>query len=133
MKAQRVVMMVLAVIALGAPALRAQATSPSADNPKLGALRAIIAANQNKMSALTYVRDHPLSVTDRPLPAQGPLYIASPIGTRPPVEALRPQCPMHVAKSSITDSMPVSRMPIQSAERMPVAPSLCANPDAAKR
>jgi hypothetical protein len=133
MNARRIVTMVSLAIACTTPALGAQATSPRGDNAKLNALRAIIAANQNKMSALAYVRDHPLSVTDRPLPAQGPLYIASPIGTRPPEEELRPQCPMHVARPAIKDSLPVSRMAVQSAERMPVAPSLCTNSDAAKR
>lgn len=102
-------------------------------NPKVNALRAIVAMNQSRITALGYLYNHPLSVSPNPLRGQE-------LGTIPPVTSetaaqveRRPECPMPVARSIVkNDSMPVRRLPAQNVEPMPVSPSLCVNPLSAK-
>ena len=85
--------------------------------------------NQNRVSALSYLYDHPLFVS--PNPSRGPQRgILSPVMSDTFVATdRRPECPMPVAKSAVkNDSMPVRKLWGENVEAMPVSPSLCANP-----
>jgi len=106
---------------------------PVESNSKLNALRAIVMMNQNRVSALSYLYDHPLFVSPNAIGGQQRGILAPVMSETPLAADRRPECPMPVAKAVVkNDSMAVRTRRSETVEAMPVSPSLCVNPLSAK-
>lgn len=142
MNSKRVFSTLLTIGLCSSTLLRAQSTVPRfpqsgspliQSNPKLDALRAIVAMNQNRFTALGYLYEHPLSTSSSPVRGHQVRTVPSVSSETVVQTEQRPECPMSVARSiAAHDSMPLRRLPAQMVEPMPVAPSLCVNPLSAK-
>jgi len=138
MNGQRILPVLLAAGLCSGAALRAQSTAPFVLRRGLpliepGAPRSLVASSRGELTALSYLAAHPLAVTNHPLPAQHVVPTPAVIGTMASPSDSRPECPMPVTRSILTnDSMPVSRVPLLGIESMPVVAAPCANPLSAK-
>jgi hypothetical protein len=103
-------------------------------NSGLNALRALVADNARRMTALNYMSTHPLFVSPHAVPGPWVPYLPSKSLAMVPSQAQRPECPMPVSTpASTNDSMRVSRASAMTSERMPVTAPPCVNPLGPKR